>query len=390
MTSSSPKVEGRPFPWHIPLHDAHCHPLEEPSSLDNLNSMHTASLTVFATRIEDQDVMASIAKKHTPLILTKDTKVIPGFGYHPWFSHTFYDDVSISIAAESINTPEIRKEHYQKVLLPAPEDDVIAILPALTPLSTALDLIRKNLQAYPLAMVGEIGLDKPFRIPEPWPDRATEDAAMALGPKDRPRGGRCRRPLSLMKVDMEHQKKVLLAQLRIAGEFGRAVSVHGVGCHGILTDVIKQSWAGNEKLSGRSRRRKEKQDAMQDQSERTEADAKTPFPLRICLHSFSGTVDSIKPYFASNVPAEMFLTFAWCNNFSTESSGRKAEEVIKWVPEKALLVESDLHSVGAKSDEVMENMARKICEVRGWTLENGCRILSRNWWRFVTGEDSNE
>jgi Tat protein secretion system quality control protein TatD with DNase activity len=185
---------------------------------------------------------------------------------------------------------------------------------------------------------------------------------------------------------MEHQKVVLEAQLRVAGEMGRAVSVHGVQAHGALFEVFRELWKGYE-VSKKSKKKSKKAQANDDEPT-PERKAPLPFPPRICLHSFSGAVDSLKPYFASSVPSAIYVTFAWLNNFSSsESASQRAIDVIRWVPETALLVESDLHAIGDEADDLLEKMVRKVCEVRGWSLEEGVKQLGKNWWKFVTGSE---
>ena len=382
----------KPFPWHLGVFDAHCHPTDTLPSFDNIAGMKTQALTIMATRAQDQRLVADFADKlaiTAPIPAIESTSgsdkseghVIPAFGWHPWFSHQVVVDDETNDIPNKFN-------HYRSAISPSPEsDDFIASLPDPRPLSALLHQTRTYLETYPYAIVGEIGLDRAFRIPENEMADNGYERDPALTP-----GGREGRRLSPYRVDIQHQRRILKAQLTIAGEMQRAVSVHGVAAHGAVFETLQDTWRGHERrfLSKRERKRRANLDAAHHVGIKPEADEKRsdsgdpkPFPPRICLHSYSGPADTLRQYLHPSLPATIFFSFSRLVNFSSTSS--KAVAAIQAVPDDRILVESDLHAAGEKMDDLLEDITRKICQIKGWTLEEGVKRLRANWVYYIFG-----
>ncbi|EDU48133.1 TatD DNase family Scn1 [Pyrenophora tritici-repentis Pt-1C-BFP] len=417
-------------------------------------------LTVMATRAEDQDLVASTAHKHgvkssDPAKWSKEERIVPCFGWHPWFSSQMYLTEEEEEGAETKYhkplTGEAKIAHYRSVLQPSREtpsgEDRQKYLSLPDPISFSafLSRTRENLKKYPYALVGEIGLDRAFRIPEAWTDHPDLWSKRDNGLTP---GGREGRRLTPFRTTPTHQKKIFKLQLQLAAEMGRAVSVHGVQAHGLVLEVLSDLWRGHEKevLSKREQKKrrlehpkakakveaKAADDSKDDSKENAKKDVKDdtkdakddtkednkdtakddpkddtndhntakttkknppattpPYPPRICLHSYSGNISNFKQYLNPFIPAHIFASFSTAINLSDatdEETPASFVELIKTVPDHMLLVESDLHTAGEEMDRRLEDMVRRICKIKGWGLEKGVEILGRNWRVFAFGE----
>jgi Tat protein secretion system quality control protein TatD with DNase activity len=149
-------------------------------------------------------------------------------GYHPWFSHWITFD----------RRP--KEQHYRAVLHgaahskpPDNEDEefhkLLAVLPDPLFIDDLMLVLRDNLQSFPEALLGEVGLDRSMRVP------------LQSGPDGR--------QLSRFKVAIEHQLRVLERQVALAVELKRSISLHSVNCQAVtveflekMRDIHKRSW----------------------------------------------------------------------------------------------------------------------------------------------------
>lgn len=423
-----------PFPWDVGIYDAHCHPTDTMTSIPSIaSSMHARTLTVMATRSQDQELVAAVAdqfgvKSKEAITTTSQPdgtrldalslsanshhpeKLVPAFGWHPWFSHQLYDDSTSdqehTFDAKSPDHDGQKLRHYHAVLVPSPssrqDEEFVRELPEPQPLSSFIAQTRRYLEAYPWALVGEIGLDRAFRLPnhEPAPDDG-----MTPGRRNGQR-------LSPYRVSMDHQARILKAQLSLAGEMGRAVSVHGVQGPGNLYDTLRSTWKGHEKrvVSNREKRRIAigvNEDFSDTDSEgevgeesfgsrngtpaRKRKSKPKPFPPRICLHSFSGGVQTLRQYVDDKtIPAKIFFSFSLLVNYSNgahqhERKKHIADDVIRACPDDRILLESDLHSAGKEMDDLLEAIYRRVCKVKGWSLREGAERIKANYEDFILG-----
>lgn len=366
------------FPWHFGIFDAHCHPTDFMRNISIIPQMKTRCLTIMASREQDQSLVFQVASTYGVNCLadlgeeTPNRRVIPCFGWHPWFSHMMYDDTNTS---EDIKKDrDFKINHYKSVLIPSPEDiTFIESLPNPRSLKGFLQETKNYLEAFPTALVGEIGLDKSFRIPLKWSSEYECSRNSDITPGTRE--GRC---LSHYRVHMHHQKAVFRAQLRLAAEMRRPVSVHGVQAHGAVFDTFQDLWKEYKKQS-RSNRKKISVQKKNQETQATVTESLPPYPPRICLHAYSGPVEFLKQYLDPKVPADIYFSFCALLNLPTD----KVIEVIKAVPEDRILVESDFDKASDDMDQLLEKMCRRICDNKEWSLEKGVEILGNNWRRFI-------
>ena len=184
----------------------------------------------------------------------------PQPGYHPWFCHLLSVDetdepIDKYAHYASIFIPDNAKaeksEQYQQILR-----DIVNRLPEPVRLKPLLEdmrhRIRKAQSNQQLVMIGEVGLDRSFRIPYPRKDaqgissaysgdasliREAENTIATAGEEEMAQKQAVMSPhksLTPFTTSTAHQLRVLELQVEMAIEFGINVSLHSVKAQGEL------------------------------------------------------------------------------------------------------------------------------------------------------------
>ena len=206
-------------------------------------------------------------------------------------------------------------------------------------------------------MLGEVGLDRSFRIPTTGGHIAPHSMPPVL--ED---GSERFITYSELKTPIAHQLAVLEAQLDVAVRRRRNASVHCVAAQGALVTLL----------------------AKMQQKHRAEWSA-----INVDLHSYGGSAEVIRDLQkrAHRWPGSR-LTLGGHRNvyfsFSTTINARllRLPQLIQACDEDRLLVESDCASA-VGSSEALWQITGTIARTRGWSAEHAVHVLERNWRRFA-------
>ncbi|QRV88012.1 TatD DNase family protein [Ceratobasidium sp. AG-Ba] len=213
-TDEAPETStGNPLPPASVLShlvDVHCHPTDSsPIPDDHVAGVQLGQICAMSTHTHDQEKVKELGER-------MGDRAIMCFGYHPWWAH------QISLSDTLLST----EEHYRTLFSPSQNHEdafqrILPSLPAPRALSSIVDEVRRNLQISPTAMLGEVGIDRAFRVRYPQ----VGDDGMKLSP---------------FTVPLEHQLAILEAQIGVAVELGRNVSLHSVKASGATVDLLKR------------------------------------------------------------------------------------------------------------------------------------------------------
>ncbi|KAF5093272.1 hypothetical protein D0Z03_002489 [Geotrichum reessii] len=197
------------------------------------------------------------------------SRIVPAFGVHPWYSYKYYIPSS-SPSEGSMDAPltgAAKAAHYAAVLAPAPDAAFVAALPDPVSFVPVLHQIEAWLVQWPDAIMGECGLDKIFRVPNPFYVDVNDTT---------PEQHEQQPKFSKYTVRIAHQTAFLRLQLELAARYSRPVSLHCVKAPTALLDLVH-----------------------------TMALAEGIAPPALCLHSYTGSVEYlVNNWYTTTKPAK--------------------------------------------------------------------------------------
>ncbi|CDS01576.1 related to Cut9 interacting protein scn1 [Sporisorium scitamineum] len=325
--------------------DSHCHPTDDPaayasSSLDELlsriGSTTVGKLVCMSTNTRDQSMVAELASRHPD-------RIIPCFGWHPWFSH----QISVSDPAPS------KEQHYHNLFgisdtapgekNPAKEE-LEAIwdqLPDPISLNEVCQGIQDHFDRFPNALLGEVGIDRAFRIPRrAWnydPQRPESDITASK--------------LTKLKTPQSHQLSVLRAQIGVALEYRRNISLHSVQAAGLTVDLL---------------------------SSLRNTDTTSFGAVRVALHSC--TLDNNVVKSITKKHANVYVGFSSTIN----RKQMVARDCLASVDRSRALMESDYHTVKGIPGYLLQ-ANEYFAQLHGLNSHEAAQQLLSNWKTFYSG-----
>lgn len=144
------------------------------------------------------------------------------------------------------NADDARFSHYKTVLsLPTSASesylaDLAKRLPTPRALEPALQELRRQLEAHPHAVLGEIGLDRTARVPEPSLIASSSSEKEGSEDSSTPTTGAPQKRITLALTSIQHQLDIVREQLKLAAALDRPVSFHCVQAYGHWHDFLIQ------------------------------------------------------------------------------------------------------------------------------------------------------
>ncbi|PWY99920.1 Metallo-dependent hydrolase [Testicularia cyperi] len=317
------------------LIDTHCHPTDDPIAYTcedqealsrEIERAHLWKVVCMSTNARDQDMVAYLAEAN------KD-KVVPCFGWHPWFSH----QISLRDPAPS------KQEHYTEVFGGASEElvEIWDQLPDPISIAQVAQNIARAFERFPAALLGEVGIDRAFRIPRKWwsYDPRAEAAPVQEGSK-----------LTKLKTPPAHQLEVLRRQIDVALRYGRNVSLHSVQAAGMTVELL---------------------DSLRN------ADPTAFGSIRVSLHSC--TLDNNVVRSVSKKHANVYFGFSSTIN---RKQMCKADCLAGLDAQRALL-ESDYHTVKDMAAFLFQGV-QYFAKTYGMSDVEAAKQLQSNWKRFYS------
>ena len=252
---------------------------------------------------------------------------LAAFGIHPWYSHLFF------MGPEAFTG----KDHYRNVLHGGDEEEIERIIAQLPEPINLESYIQREFDPKFVACVGEIGLDKVFRLP-----------GNGFYQGDRPS------PLGRVRVKMEHQVKIFTAMCDLAVQHELPVSIHCVKCPSLMFDVCKAHLLPHPKV-------------------------------KICLHSFTGSLETLESFWLPTFACDrFFLSISRYFNFKSSEAGL---QLLKRVPLQCILTETDFTWDNTSKEQLLQDLSflvQQVANVHGLDSADAAQdAVYHNFQRFI-------
>jgi Tat protein secretion system quality control protein TatD with DNase activity len=274
--------------------------------------------------------------------------IVPCYGVHPWFLAQANRDFSTVTTTTTSSTPPI-------ITTTTPSKELPAWLPYL----------KEKLQSDPQSQMGEIGLD---------------GARYEMDPVTHQK---------VLVSTMESQIQAFEAQMHLAADLEKTVSIHAVQCWGPLMDSLRRI-----KATRRNILRKENLTRGGKEDKRNDKEIQYVLPPKMYFHAFGGkaaVVDQLDAIICRNrdksmdmesmssLTCETFYGFAPVINFRSP----KTASVIQRVGIDRLVLETDLEDYQCVREDTQANaefvarvLEMDVEEVLRRTYENACRLYN--------------
>ncbi|SCU97363.1 LADA_0H05886g1_1 [Lachancea dasiensis] len=256
-----------------------------------------------------------------------------GFGVHPWYSHLYY-------LSEDGTSPS-KEAHYRSILQGPREAELNRIILRLPEPKNLVSYIDANFSTTSCDCIGEIGLDKLFRLPENGFYQGDDTA-----------------PLSRVKVKMDHQVKVFVQMCQLAVKHSLPVSLHCVKAPNQMFELCQTHLLPHKGIN-------------------------------ICLHSYTGSVETLTGAWLKNFPRErLFLSISSYVNFKNLES---ASKLLQALPLECILTETDFTWDTSSENDIQEALDFVLSRITHEhdlpSVERAKEIVYANFRRFVEGGD---
>ncbi|SCV01796.1 LANO_0F13586g1_1 [Lachancea nothofagi CBS 11611] len=252
-----------------------------------------------------------------------------GFGIHPWYSHMYYiDDQTNRLSKET---------HYKSVLHSSNVYDLNRVIEQLPEPVSLTRYIAEEFDRSTCDCIGEIGLDKLFRLPENGFYQGDKSA-----------------PLGRVKVKIEHQVKVFEQMCQLAVAHSLPVSVHCVKCPSLMYELCMKLLSPHREIN-------------------------------VCLHSFTGSLETLAGMWLKNFPNErLFFSLSRYINFKNHESASKLLQVL---PLECILTETDFTWDTVSGELILRELDFLLSQIaHNYAMdspEQAKQMVFKNFQRFI-------